>query len=268
MKKLTVYFIALITVVFSYQATANSSAANGEVHLDGKSIKVFAKNVEKTLANEGAKVAIISRVGRPDEEMPRGLNYTHVAFAVYSSIQTENDQNQPGYVIYNLYQKADELDRSELIRDFPFDFYSAAYKLKTGIIIPKPVLQKKLLRVLNSNTYSDLHNPKYSAIANPFNSKFQNCTEYTLDVIQAALYETDDINLIKANLKQYFVPYSVPYSGFSVVLGAMFSEDVAASDHQTTPFKTATYGSIKNYFQTYDLSQKILELNGGYNENL
>ena len=266
MKKLSICFIAVITIIFSYHATANSSAANGEIHFSSEDIKVFAKNVEKTLAKQGARVAILSRIGRPDEEMPVGLNYTHVGFAVYSSIQTEDGQSQPGYVIYNLYQKADDLDHSELIRDFPFDFYSAVYKLKTGVIIPKPALQEKLLQVLNSETYHNLHNPNYSAIANPFNSQFQNCTEHTMDVIQAALYQTDNKNQIKANLKQYFEPYTVPYNGFTVILGAMFSEDVAASDHQTSPFKTATYGSIKNYFQTYDLAQHIFEL-GKPNEN-
>jgi hypothetical protein len=41
-------------------------------------------------------------------------------------------------------------------------------------------------------------------LANPFNIQFQNCTEFTLDLINAAIYQTKDIAQLKANAKAYF----------------------------------------------------------------
>ncbi|MCP4696531.1 MAG: DUF2145 domain-containing protein [Gammaproteobacteria bacterium] len=32
-----------------------------------------------------------------------------------------------------------------------------------------------------------------------FSSRFQNCTEYVLDVLNAAIYQTNDIKQLKAN---------------------------------------------------------------------
>jgi hypothetical protein len=49
-------------------------------------IVAFAKKVEKTIAARGARVALVARIGRPPGEMPPGMRYTHVGFAVYSQI--------------------------------------------------------------------------------------------------------------------------------------------------------------------------------------
>ena len=84
------------------------------------------------------------------------------------------------------------------------DFFTEVEVLEAGAIIPSRELQKRLLKVIVSPTYRKLHNPEYSVIANPFTLDYQNCTEHTLDVIVAAIYQTDDLRFIKANEKAYF----------------------------------------------------------------
>jgi len=247
--------IGLFIFIYSLSSYAASSQANGEVHFSADETVKFSKQVEKSLAEKGARVFIVSRVGRPVNELPPGFNYTHTGIGVYSIITTTDGKKIPGYTMYNLYQKNEQPNQSELIQDYPVDFFSGVYKLKAGIIIPKPELQKRLLQVINSNTYKDLHNPKYSAIANPFNSTYQNCTEHTLDVLNAAIYNTSDIELLKTNSKEYFDAQRVKVNPFKMMLGSIFSADIAISDHDEK-VETATFTTIGEYLQEYDLVQE------------
>jgi len=254
--KIRILSILLAALFFGAPgAEAVSSQSGGESGYRPEEIAAFAKKVERTLAAKGARVFIISRVGRPANELPPGIHYTHTAIGVYSAIKTRDGQMVPGYTIYNLYQRAKQPDISDLVTDFPVDFFSGVYALKAGIIIPKPELQKRLLEVIGSEVYGKLHNSNYSAIANPFNSHYQNCTEYTLDVINAAVYQTDDVRRIKANEKAWFEPQPVEVNPVKMLFGSIFMPDIATSDHQGK-VKTATFTTIAKYMADYDMMQE------------
>lgn len=123
--------------------------------------------------------------------------------------------------------------------------------LEAGVIIPSANLQKRLLETITSPTYRNLHDPRYSAIANPYTLGRQNCTEHTLDVINAAIYQTDDIRRIKAAERKYFVSQTVHVSGLKLALGSLFSAEITLSDQPGTPV-TATFETIADYLQQYD----------------
>jgi len=262
MKNIKFFVLSIVTFFLLFTTSsvlAGSSQAGGEIHFTPEQIIKFAKKVEKILASKGARVAIIARVGRPRNKLPEGINFTHTAIAVYSQITTSDGRNIPGYAIYNLYQRAGEPDVSDLIQDFPVDFFAAVEVLEAGIIIPTPELQKRLLEVIASPTYKELHNSHYSVIANPFTLDFQNCTEHTLDVITAAIYETDDIKVIKANEEKYFEPQPVNVNPVKLLLGSMFVADVTTSDHPGSPV-TSTYTTIGNFLTKYNAASEILTI--------
>lgn len=231
--------------------SSSSSQAGETLHYSAEQIIKFAKKVEKAMADKGAYVAILARMGRPRSELPEGMHYTHVAFAVYSEITTSDSRKVPGYAIYNLYQKDGAPDVSALVQDFPVDFFAGVAELDAGIIIPSAELQKRLLDVIGSPTYSVLHEPHYSVIANPYTLGKQNCTEFVLDVTNAAIYQTDDIGKIKANTKAYFVGQKVNVNPFKLMLGSMFSKEVSTSDHPGATV-TATFETISKYLEKYD----------------
>lgn len=243
----------------AYATSFSGSSAQAVQHFQAEEIMGFAKKVERSLAAEGARVAILARMGRPLSEMPEGMRFTHVAFAVYSTITLANGNNVPGYAIYNLYQKDDRPDVSLLAQDFPVDFFAGVARLEAGIVIPSPELQQRLLEVIGSPVYASLHEPHYSLIANPYTLGRQNCTEFVLDVINAAIYQTSDINIIKANTNAYFKAQTVNVNPFKLMLGSMFSAEVSTSDHQGKPV-TATFEKIAEYLQTYDHGSKVLTL--------
>jgi hypothetical protein len=236
--------------------SANGSKGAGPVHFKAEQIIGLAKKLERTLAAKGARVAIVGRIGRPPSEMPEGMKYTHIAFAVYSEITTSDGRRVHGYAMFNEYQNNDRPDTSSLVQDYPVDFFAGAAVLEAGVIIPSPELQKRLLDVIGSPTYRALHEPRYSAIANPYTLGRQNCTEFVLDVISAAIYQTGDIRLIKASERAYFVAQPVNVSPLQLMLGSMFSAEISTID-QPGPPVTATFERVGDYLRKYDAGSEV-----------
>ena len=235
--------------------SASSTAPDSTLHFTPDQVIRFAKKVERTLAEQGTRVAVLARMGRPQSEMPDGMHFTHVAFAVYSEISTADGRKLPGYAIHNLYQLDKQPDVSELVVDYPVDFFSAVAELEAGVIIPSPELQQRLLQVIGTPTYTTLHDPHYSLIANPYTLGRQNCTEFVLDVIQSAIYQTGDLGVIKANTRAYFKAQDVNVNPLKLLLGSMFSAEVSMSDQPGAPPVTATFETLGRYLQQYDRAQ-------------
>lgn len=235
----------LLSVSAMAQGFSVSSSAPSQVaHFKPEQIRAFAQKVERTLVDTGARVAIIARMGRPASELPEGMHFTHVAFAV-------RGEKSVGYAIQNLYQLDDHPDVSALVQDVPVEFFKGVVTLESGLIIPSPALQDKLLKVIASPTYQQLHQRDYSVIANPYTLGRQNCTEFVLDVLNAAIYQTSDIQAIKAYEKAHFVAQPVHVNAFKLMLGAMLDAEVSLSDHRGLPV-TATFERLADYLQTYD----------------
>lgn len=252
--------VALMFAPLSHAGDA-SSTTDGTTVLPALQIANFSKKVEHTLAQHGARVAILGRTGRPLEDLPPGVRYTHVAFAVYSMIEMAGGKQQPGYAIYNLYQLTESPNKSKLTQDYPFDFFAVVPELRAGIVIPVPKLQQRLLELITSESYQNLHNPLYSLMANPYNNQTQNCTEFVLNAIQASIYQTDNIDFIKRSIADHFTAYRVRVNPLKLVAGAVLLEGISLEDH-SGPVRTATFTSIASYLQQFDLVQQVIELDG------
>ncbi|MEP2653642.1 MAG: DUF2145 domain-containing protein [Paraglaciecola sp.] len=252
----------LIAFISIFSVTVNAgSQANQPATIAPEKIIEFAKDVEKYAAQRGARAFIIARVGRPANELPKGIHYTHTAIAVYSTIQLDNGKTAKGYAIHNLYQVDGKPNRSQLIQDYPVDFFCGAQQLKAGIIIPSDEIQTRLINLIATGKNTQLHNPKYSVIANPMNSQKQNCTEYTLDLINAAIYETTNTPQLKANTRAHFTPQRVKTSRIKLMFGSILMEDVTTKDH-SGKIATTTFGAINNYLKQYDLAKHSVNFYG------
>lgn len=259
------YWILLILLMLTNSVNAGSNRAATNPNITPQQLVEFAKKVERAAAQHRARVFILARTGRPLADMPRGMEYTHTAIAIYSHISTTDGDVVPGYVIYNLYQDDEDVSRSNLVTDFPADFFAAAHQLKAGIAIPNDTIQQRLINLITSGEYKALHNPNYSLVANPFNSEFQNCTEYTLDLINAAIYNNQNIAQLKANSKAYFKPQPVHMSGLKLSMAALLMDDLSLKDHQNK-VQTATFTTITRYLEDYGLLQHKLTLEADENQ--
>ncbi|MFW5426313.1 MAG: DUF2145 domain-containing protein [Methylophagaceae bacterium] len=256
--KLFIAFSVLIAM-FAISPVWAGSQQGGEPQFSIEEIVVLTKKVEKTMAEKGVRVFIIARNGRDPKQLPGGVNYTHVAFGVYSKIQTDDGRIIPGYAYYNLYQKDENGGESKLVTDYTIDFLANVYEAKVGIVVPTAELQKRLLGFVGSQEYYALHNPSYSVMSNPNNATYQNCTEYVLDVINASIYKTTDESKLKKIAEEHFVAQDIHISPFKILLGSMFAEGVTKSDHEGQ-IRTATFTTIADYLGSFNLAQEIMTI--------
>jgi len=249
----------LLWSVLVLPAHAGSTAPT-ESRFAAAELMAFAKKVEREVAARGARVFIIARTGEPQDSLPDGVRYTHTAFGVYAISETEDGRQLPGYVIYNLYQNEGEPERSRLVRDYPANFFAGAEVLRAGILIPDDEVQRRILQTVASGKHERLHNPNYSLLSNPWDPRFQNCTEYTLDVLNAAIYQTTDRRTIKANTRAHFTPQSIDVNPFKLLYGRLFMADVQLSDQPERPLQIATFSSIARYLDRNGLSKARFEV--------
>ena len=261
MKQLAATVLVMCLAALPTRLWAGSASAEDNVFAP-EQISQFAKSVEKYAAQKDARAFIIGRVGRPEDKLPEGIAFTHTAVAIYSTVTADNGDTLKGYAIYNLYQKEDQVERSEVVQDYPVDFFWSAKALKAGVIIPTPKMQRALIELIARGDHLPLHNPNYSAIANPFNSRYQNCTEYTLDIVNAAIYGTVDSARLKANARAHFTPTPVKESPAKILLGSVLMKDVSRDDHKG-PIATTTFTSIAQYLQENHLLVEASVLKAG-----
>ena len=238
-------------------ADSGQSGRAPKAHYTPVEAASFAKQIERDLAGRQARVALVFRAGKPRDRLPDNVPYTHGAFWVYGDIQGPNGKIYKGYSSYNLYQGdgiAAPLDQSYLAQDFPLDFISANQVDDVGVIIPSPEMQRRLLALIASPTYERLYVSSYSLVSNPFSPEHQNCTEFMLDVIASAAWETSDYTQIKADLGAHFKPTIIRANIFARTFGPMLNPRLRLDD-QPGRIETVTYDSIRAFMSDNRLLQ-------------
>jgi len=228
--------------------SARGAPAN---HLTAEQAAAFSKQVERDLADKGARLAIVFRTGETRDMLPEGISYTHGAFWTFVPISLDAGRVINGYAVYNLYHgdgKTLAMDRSYLHQDFPIDFVAPSAVDDVAVIVPTAEMQRRIRSIMDSPTYRALHIEPYSLVSNPHDIRYQNCTEFMLDIIAAAAWETADMAQIKANLKQHFRPTKVKTSLIERFL-APLAEDRIKTDDQGSTIITATYESMAAFMR-------------------
>lgn len=251
--KLLLYFIfSFLFTCSSVWATPYSLIENKKLDLQ-KTQKLTAK-VEHELHKRKVRVAILSRVGLPDLLRPNGVSFSHVAFVV--NIRSSSAK----YAIYEMIPEDKQPKRSALLKTPLKDFFKKAIEAKAGVLIPSDQLQQRLLEIIGSPTYKALHNFNYSVIANPYNEEYQNCTEFTLDVINAAIYKTSDIKELKQIARNNFIAQPIGDLFILALPLAVLRFDVSISDQIEGAITTATFETIRDYLLKYDKGAEYLEI--------
>lgn len=234
------------------------SAQAAPAYLTGEQAADFSKQVERSLAEKGARLAIVFRTGETRDRLPDGISYTHGAFWAYAPIALDDGRAINGYAVYNLYHgdgRTLPVDRSYLHQDFPFDFVAPTAVDDVAVIIPSPEMQRRILAIMQSPAYRKLHVESYSLVSNPHDIRHQNCNEFMLDVIAAAAWETTDMAQIKANLKQHFRPAEVKTSLLERLFAPLAQKRIKTDD-QGSRILTATYESMAAFMKDNGLLQE------------
>jgi hypothetical protein len=243
-------------------AAFDSSAAAPAGYLSAEEARDFSKEIQRELAARGARVAIVFRAGRPREDLPEGFAYTHVAFWVYQAAALPDGREVMGYTVYNLYSGDGEslpVSKSSLVQDFPFDFVAGSKEDDVAVIVPTAAVQKRLYSVIASPDYAALHVPEYALASNPADARYQNCTEFVLDVLAAAIWETRDYAQIKANLAAGFKPSRVEVGGVKRLFAPIVDARLRTDDHNGT-VKTVTFESLSAFMQENGYAEDVVRL--------
>ena len=223
----------------------------------------FSKQIEHALADRGAFIALVFSSGRDRARLPDGVRYTHGAFWVYGPIETAEGDTSFGYAVYNLYHDAQTVTRSYLAQDRPLDFTRGDVVGQVGIIIPSADMQARLLQLITSPTYEALHQPAYSLLSNPTDLRFQNCTEFMLDILSAAAWNRTDRTQIKINLDAWFQPTQISVPFWQRWTAGWFDRRIRFEDHNG-PVEVATYESIADFMTRYGLAAETFELDADF----
>ncbi|MEM7492668.1 MAG: DUF2145 domain-containing protein [Pseudomonadota bacterium] len=252
-----------ITTAAPALADSGSGRSVANAYFTAEEAADYSKDIEKKLASDGTRVAIVFRAGRSRDKLPDGIDYTHGAFWVYQPIQRDDGSRMNGYVVWNLYHGDGETlsqTQSELVQDFPFDFVSGAKAEDVAVIIPTPAMQKRIMTMMADGRYDAVHDPDYSVIASPFDDKYQNCTEFLLDVIAAAVWQTTDYQQLKVNLSEHFEASTVKTGPLARLFGPLVDEQVKLGDHRGKPIRTVSYGSLATFMLDNGYADKTFKL--------
>lgn len=247
----------------SIPAAGFSAEAPAAPRLSAEQAALFAKQIERDLAAKGARLALVFRTGEPRDTLPEGISYTHGGFWTYVPISLDDGRVVNGYAIYNLYRgdgKSLPTDQSYLHQDYPIDFTVATGMDDVGVIIPTPEMQRRILAIMDGPDYRKLHIAAYSLVSNPLDIKYQNCTEFMLDIIASAAWQTSDMKQIKANLKAHFKPTEVKTSAFERFFAPIAHKEIKTDD-QNSRIVTATYDSLVAFMKDNGLLQDAYILN-------
>ncbi len=140
----------------------------------------MAEKLGRTLDRHAKRAALVGRVGsdlsslRFENERP---HVTHVGLALREGSEWRihhlmNTHEGPEGHLY---------DQSpiEFFRDDPFEY-------RATVLVPSPGLQEKIVRVLASSRREGLHTRRYSRIAYPFSTRYQNSNQWVLEIVGAA----------------------------------------------------------------------------------
>lgn len=231
----------------------------GPGFIDRQMAAGFSRQIEQELASRGARVGIVFRTGRDREKLPSGIRYTHGAFWVYQPIQLSDGRVVNGYAVYNLYNAADDPRASYLKQDFPFDFTRPMAIAEAGLIVPTPAMQERIIAVMASPDYQALHQPVYSLISNPHDPRYQNCNEFMLDVVAAALWETADRAQLKSNLRAHYTPAKIQTNLLQRIFAPMVDDRLVTEDHRGA-VRTTTFRSMGEFMEANGLADAVLEI--------
>jgi hypothetical protein len=216
-------------------------------------IRRFALDVIDHLDKRKANVAILARAGRPRAQLPAGITYTHVAFAVFEPVRGADGATFHTFAVYNLYQGADgREDRSTLKQDLIYNFVAGIDEPDIAVCIPSVDLQRRLLTAIRSPAYRALHIPDYNIVANPHVDRYDNCVTHTLKICVAAIYQTQDRARIYENIRAYFTPTPIRLGPLQS-LGARSKPFIKHDDAPPGGFQTATYESLKTFLASNGL---------------
>jgi hypothetical protein len=219
--------LALVAVIVLGAGPAGAGSPCSERALKQEAFakaSAMALKLRQALDQSGAKIAIVGRVGSDISE--HGLRYTHAGIV-------QRDHRKGRWVFVHLLNECGANSSSIYDQGLINFFLDDLFAYDAVIAIPAQALQDRLDTALNGATVARLHNPKYSMIAYPFSTRYQNSNQWVLEILAAA--QAGGAVTREAAQKYLkdrgYTPDIIRISGFKRFGAALFRANVQFDDH-------------------------------------
>lgn len=194
----------------------------------------LAHKVQKSLDAQGARVAVIGRVGRDLSEY--GLRYSHIGLAM-------RDEAQGRWLVVHELNHCGRADSDLYDQGLGNFFLDDLFRFEAVVLVPSRELQERLAGAIADGTGRALHQPHYSLIAHPYSEKYQNSNQWLLELAAAVLAGGEPSRAAAhARLRQDRFQPSVLHLPPLKRLGArMFSVNTRFDDHSPEERNSSRY---------------------------
>ncbi len=254
-------FIIAFTLIFSLSTNvvnANSTGGSGSGSCDNQTTPTYdlkkhqanylgmAKKLLDYLKKDNVnKIAIVARAGSDlsTEEFknPSNQKYTHAGIAFKSS---KDGRWRFKHLINVCAGSSSEIFIHSIAKFFNDDPYY--YDVIVGF--PSLQLQDEMIKIIESdlsNTGGSIHNTKYSNIANPFSTEYQNSNGWILALIASAQSGYENLMDIQSYYRRNGFSPSQVKIGFFRSLGAnIFVANATTSDHTAEEKSSGLYNFV------------------------
>ncbi|HKU94985.1 MAG TPA: DUF2145 domain-containing protein [Vineibacter sp.] len=196
-----------------------------------------AKRLERALDGTGADIAVIARVG--SDLSRHGISWTHAGIAWrddpagrWQVIHALNDCGGPASGLYR-----------QGLMNF---FLDEPLRYDSLVLVPSPALRASLAARLAAGTAASLHHPRYSMLAYPFATTYQNSNQFVLEnlaLAQLGLTGGGRDTAIRHLRQTRFQPHVVRFTGFER-LGGSFKANVRFDDHPRADEQNNRYSVV------------------------
>ena len=198
----------------------------------------LAAAVLERLPRHDARAVVLARVGADVSD--QGLRWTHAGIAV------RDEDTAIWRVLHKLNRCGAET--SDLYRQGLGNFFlDDPHELRAWLLVPTAPVQRQVLRALERGADLALHEPRYSMIAYPFETEFQNSNQWLLELVAVATDPIGGMTRASAQRRLQRTGYrpgliTVPPS--KRVAARLFRANVSFADHPWSERLRHRYGTV------------------------
>ncbi len=197
-----------------------------------------ASSLKHTLDRSKAKVALIARSGTNLSKY--GMRFSHVGFAI------KNFNGHNGWTVVHLLNRCGSTQSAVYKQGLLNFFLDDMYRYNYQVTIPKAALQSRLHKALKSNATRRLHGTRYSMLAYPFSTRYQNSNQWVLEMIAHAMAPTKVTTRYQAQMylwRSGYTPSIIAVDGLER-FGASFNVSIKFNDHPIQESRKERYSVV------------------------
>lgn len=195
----------------------------------------LALKVRERLDESGAQVALIGRVGRDLSEY--GLRYSHAGLAV-------RDHPKGRWMMVHVLNHCGRPDSDVYDEGLGNFFLDDLFLAEAVVLLPSIELQSRTAELLARGGARMLHEPRYSLIAHPYSTKYQNSNQWLLEFLASALADMARPSRLAAQAELQragYVPSSIGLPPLKRLGARLFAANTKFDDHSIEEWSSSQY---------------------------